>query len=60
MIPFVSACKRYFGQKEGQDLKSFAEEVKLLTDQDKLDMIPELEAAIGEKVAMPTPTPPPK
>lgn len=35
---FVSACKEYFGLKEGQTLTQFAQELKALTAKDKADL----------------------
>jgi hypothetical protein len=36
---FIGACREFFGLKPGQVLKDFADEVKQLTPQDKIDLI---------------------
>jgi len=36
---FIGACRQFFGLKPGQTLKDFADEIKTLTPQDKLDLI---------------------
>ncbi len=35
---FVSACKEFFGLKEGQTLTQFAAELKALTPKDKAEL----------------------
>jgi hypothetical protein len=47
---FIVACKEYFGFAPGQTLLGFKEEVKLLTPQDRLDMIPGLEKELNCKI----------
>lgn len=46
-IGFVIACRQFFGQKQGQGLAEFQAEVKELTEKDREDMRPGLEAALG-------------
>lgn len=38
-MTFISACRKFFGIKDGQTLQQFASEIKELTAQDKLDLI---------------------
>jgi len=45
------ACKKFFGQKEGQTLMQFAEEVRKLTPQDKVEMAGMLSTELGVEVA---------
>jgi hypothetical protein len=47
---FIVACKQFFGFKDGQTLLEFKTEVNALTPQDRLDMIPGLESALGIKI----------
>ena len=49
-IGFMVACKKFFGQKPGQTLTEFRDEVNKLTPQDRLEMMPLLEVELGEKV----------
>lgn len=49
-LSFMSACKEFFGLKEGQTNLDFGKEVKALTQQDRLDMQPGLEAALNCKI----------
>ena len=51
-MSFVMAARKYFGQKTGQTLAEFSAELKLLTDQDKLDLAPMLSKALGEDVVV--------
>lgn len=44
---------KVFGRKPGEGLQEFAKEVAALSHQDKLDLIPGLEAETGTKVAPP-------
>ena len=46
-ISFVSACVRFFGKLPGQTNLDVGKEVKALTAQDRKDMIPGLEQALG-------------
>ena len=47
-VSFVKeGMANFFGRKEGQTLKEFADELKALTHQDKLDLI-KLAADVGE------------
>jgi len=48
-MTFVQACKRYFGGP-GQTNQEFLGEFKQLTPQDRLDLLPELERELGEKI----------
>jgi hypothetical protein len=38
-MPFATACKNYFGFKEGQNSGGFLAELKALTPKDKADFI---------------------
>jgi hypothetical protein len=49
-MTFMAACKEFFGQKEGQTNLDFGKEVKALTQQDREDLKPGLEAALGCKI----------
>jgi len=49
-MSFVMACKKYFGQKEGQTLMEFSTELKGLTDKDRLELAPLLSEVLGEEV----------
>lgn len=35
---FVGAVRQFFGQKQGQTLQQFGEEIKTLTPQDRADL----------------------
>jgi hypothetical protein len=48
---FIVACKSYFGFKPNQTLLEFKQEVAALTPEDRADMIPGLETALGIKIA---------
>ena len=37
-MTFTKAVREYFGYKEGEKLTEFAQEIRALTDQDKLDL----------------------
>jgi hypothetical protein len=50
MIGFTVACKRFFGYKQGQDIRAFAEELKQLTPEDKEELRPLLAKELGEEV----------
>jgi hypothetical protein len=50
-IPFLSACKSFFGLKDGQKLTEFRDECNLLTKQDKEDLKPLLEKALNVTIA---------
>jgi hypothetical protein len=49
-LPFVMACKKYFGYKPGQGLKEFGEEVKELSQADREEMAPALAKLLDRKV----------
>lgn len=53
-IGFIVACKTFFGMKDGQSLADFKNEITALTPQDRLDLIPGLEAALGVKITPPS------
>lgn len=38
-MTFISACRKFFGLKDGQKLQDFAAEMRELTAQDRLDLI---------------------
>ncbi len=42
-LAFMSACKDFFGLKEGQTSMSFAQEVKALTPEDRAEITKGLE-----------------
>ena len=46
MMTFVQACKFFFGSLPGQSLMDFAQELRALTPNDKLELI-EMFKAIG-------------
>lgn len=46
-ISFATACKKFFGLREGQSLLQFAQEVRGLTPADRAEMAPMLGAALG-------------
>ena len=46
-ISFVSACVRFFGKLPGQTNLDVGKEVKALTPEDRKEMIPDLESALG-------------
>ena len=46
-ISFVSACVRFFGKLPGQTNLDVGKEVKALTPEDRREMIPGLESALG-------------
>jgi len=50
LVGFMTACKQFFGQKPGQTLLDFRNEVGKLTPQDRGDMIPGLEKELGVKI----------
>ena len=37
-VGFVSACNKFFGRKPNQTLKEFADELKLLTPEDRKEL----------------------
>ena len=37
-MPFVVACKKFFGMHPGQTLPEFTHEIKALTEQDREDL----------------------
>ena len=49
-MKFTSACMKFFGKKKDQSLADFVAEVKKLTANDKADLNPLLEKALGEKI----------
>jgi len=49
-LPFALACKKYFGNKPGQGLKEFSEEVKELSQADREEMAPALAKLLGREV----------
>ncbi len=49
-LGFVIACRKFFGQQKDQSLGEFQAEVKKLTEQDRKDLTPGLEAALGCKI----------
>lgn len=49
-ISFMSACVRFFGQKEGQTKLQLGQEVKALTPQDRIDMTPGLAKELGVEI----------
>ena len=38
-VTFVVVCKKFFGQRPGQTLKDFSEELKALTQTNRADLI---------------------
>lgn len=44
---FMAACREYFGLKPNQTPLQFGQEIKALTPQDRADLTPGLEAALG-------------
>ena len=36
---FITRCRKFFGLHEGQKLSEFADEVKQLTEQDKVELV---------------------
>ncbi len=50
-ISFTIACKKFFGQKQGESLADFATELKALTDDDRAEMRTQLQEALGEEVS---------
>lgn len=57
MKAFTMACVEYFGTKENQSKMAMAkEEVMKLTYQDKLDLKPGLEKALGCAINLAPPT----
>jgi hypothetical protein len=51
-IGFAVACKKFFGQKPGQDLQAFSRELKALTPKDKVELRSMLADALGEEVTL--------
>lgn len=49
-LTFMSACREFFGQKEGQTTLDFGKEVKALTMEDRKDLTPGLEKALNAKI----------
>lgn len=49
-MTFMGACKNFFGFKAGQTLGDFSAEVKALTKEDRAELTPQLEAALGAKI----------
>lgn len=45
---FTAACRQFFGQRPGQTLKEFTEEVRTLTDADRAELRPLLEKALSD------------
>lgn len=46
-VSFMAACRKFFGLKDGQTALDFGKEVRALSAQDRLDMIPGLERELG-------------
>ena len=51
-VKFTVACKKYFGKKDGQTLLGFAQEIRLLTPEDKTELIPLLSKELGQEVEL--------
>lgn len=51
-IAFASACKQFFGVRPGNTLLQFAQELKALTPQDKVEMAPLLGVALSKNVTL--------
>jgi hypothetical protein len=49
-MKFIVACQKFFGKKEGQTIQDFITETRQLSEKDRRDLIPELEAALGVKI----------
>ena len=49
-MTFAVACKKFFGQKEGQTLTKFAEEIKQLTPEDRTEFKVMLSKEFGEEI----------
>jgi hypothetical protein len=52
-LSFTAAVSRYFGKKPNQTLTEFGNELKALTDKDKVELLPMLEKALGESIDPP-------
>jgi len=52
-MTFTAAMSKYFGRREGQTLSDFQKELSALTPEDKIELRPLLEAALGETVDPP-------
>lgn len=50
MLTFPQACKKFFGQREGQSPMDFLKEVKELTPADRAELAPLLATALKEEV----------
>lgn len=37
-VTFIQACMKYFGRKENQSLKDFADEIRTLTAEDRVEL----------------------
>ena len=51
-MKFVTACMKFFGRKEGQNLMDFAKEVNALTPTDKAELAPLLSKALAVEVEL--------
>jgi len=51
MISLTTAINRYFGRKEGQTLPQFAQELKVLTEKDRMELAEMLTPVMGETVS---------
>lgn len=49
-ISFMSACLQFFGPKPGQSKVQFGQEIKTLTPEDRAELKPMLEAALGLEI----------
>lgn len=51
MLSFTQAAYNFFGRKPGQSVGQFAQELKTLTEADRIEMAPLLTAELGEEVS---------
>lgn len=51
-ITFTMACRKFFDVKPGQTLLQFAQEIKALGEQDRLELAPLLSVALGMAVTL--------
>ena len=51
-VSFISAVLAFFGQLPGQTKLDVGREVKQLTDQDRADLIPGLQEALGVTIGV--------
>ena len=49
-MTFVVAMRKFFGYRDGHGLSDFAEEIKKLTQQDRVDLAGMLTKEFGEEV----------